>query len=363
MKILHVISGLEAGGAEKVFVNYLKFSKVNRHYVIVLSSKAFYSEEVRAHCERIIHLPFSLFSFFTDFFRALRFLLLSRVDIVLGWLVLGQIFSFFLAKLTESRKVVFMVRQSLQDYETYSFLRRQVYRLNIFLMNKVDLIVFNSHTAQKTYALFGVNNRQKSVVIHNGVDLDNFAFCKTKRSAIRKSLHVTEKQIVFLWVGRWEFEKGNDYAQYICEELLLKNPNAIFLFVGKGVPAAPGLIHLRAKYGRIILNEATSDISGFFSAADTLICTSRSESCPNVVLEARVNGLNVVSFDVGDVKHFLPNENVVSIDAPSQIISKLVRIGHIRSDNAYEGLDTMVSSESFVFKNLENTLEGVFREI
>ena len=131
--------------------------------------------------------------------------------------------------------------------------------------------------SEQMKVITGVNH---TVVLPNGVDINRFASV-IRKEALQKTGFNQGKHII--WVSdpmrpEKNFKLAGDAVA------LLKNKD-IKLMVVNGKPY--------------------NEIPYYFSAADTLLLTSRWEGSPNVVKEALAAGLPVVSVDVGDVKDLL----------------------------------------------------------
>jgi glycosyltransferase involved in cell wall biosynthesis len=72
----------------------------------------------------------------------------------------------------------------------------------------------------------------------------------------------------------------------------------------------------------------TTGLSAFYQIMDLMLMTSKTESFPNVVVEALGNGAFVISGAVGDVPQVLRNEwsgSVVENDSPGEFVRKVDR--------------------------------------
>lgn len=101
----------------------------------------------------------------------------------------------------------------------------------------------------------------------------------------------------FLFVGRYERRKGLPEL-YEAIRSLPREDNVEFGFVGN-IPAKRRMASSRTHfYGAITDNE---ELRKIMRDAHVLICPSRSEGMPNVIVEALAQGIPVIATDVGAV--------------------------------------------------------------
>ncbi|WP_170333720.1 glycosyltransferase family 4 protein [Ruegeria arenilitoris] len=114
---------------------------------------------------------------------------------------------------------------------------------------------------------------------------------------IRDRLGKGNSQLVA--VGRLDRQKGFDLLLQAMPQILRANPAAKLTIYGEG-PERTALEDLRDQLGlgdAVSLPGASSSPGAWMAGADLLVFPSRFEGFPNVVAEATVTGLPVVSFD------------------------------------------------------------------
>ena len=114
---------------------------------------------------------------------------------------------------------------------------------------------------------------------------------------IRERLGTGNNQLVA--VGRLDRQKGFDLLLQAMPQILRANPAARLTIYGEG-PERSTLENLCDQLGlgdAVSLPGASSSPGGWMAGADILVFPSRFEGFPNVVAEATVAGLPVVSFD------------------------------------------------------------------
>jgi glycosyltransferase involved in cell wall biosynthesis len=191
-----------------------------------------------------------------------------------------------------------------------------------FLSGLADHHVCNS-AAIREYALcaYGID-RSKTSVIPNGLDPERFA------SADADAL---EERRVVLAVGRLVSEK--DQAALISAFAMIAEAGSGWelWIVGDG-PRKRQLercIRRTRCADSIRLMPGQRDVAALFRRAGVFVLSSRSESSPNVVLEAMAAGLPVVATDVGGVSELVQPEKtglLVRPSSPPALAAALARL-------------------------------------
>jgi glycosyltransferase involved in cell wall biosynthesis len=170
--------------------------------------------------------------------------------------------------------------------------------------------------------------RERIVVQHNGVDGNVFAIAD--RSAARAALGLPPDRSLVGYVGRLSHEKGIDVVVEAMGELVRREPRPVDLVVvGSGPMEQP----LRARASALGLADRVrfaghrghEELPRWLSALDVFCLPSRSEGCPNVVLEALASGRPVVASAVGGVPELLRRDNGILVppDRPAALAEAL----------------------------------------
>jgi len=165
-------------------------------------------------------------------------------------------------------------------------------------------------------------NKEKFVIISNGIDTDKF-FPNTQNDIkIRNQLNLSEKPII-IFFGTFKYIPNLEAVEIIYNEILpriiKKVPDAIFLMVGKDPP-------LQFKHKNIIFTGMVNKIEDYINASNVVICPLISGGGTRFkIIEALACGKTVISTTIGaeglDIKG---NEDIIICDTWDEFSNKTI---------------------------------------
>lgn len=150
--------------------------------------------------------------------------------------------------------------------------------------------------ANKTRHTHLGNNRV--MVINNGIDLNRFI--KFDKLTSKSKLGLEEKNIVLTVIANIDDNrKGAFWLEYLSYKI---NQNIVILCVGNGDSKVDreNVVYLKPT------NDVT-ELSSYYSAADSFVILSQYENYPTVCLEASAYELPIFGFDIGGVEESINN--------------------------------------------------------
>lgn len=304
MHIVHIITGLNNGGAEGVLYRLCKRDKKHKHSVISLMDMGKYgpllqNEGVEVSC---LNMPQGRVTF-SGLRQLYNLLKTTKPDAVQTWMYHADLIGGVIARLAGVKNIFWNIRHSVlekgKSKRSTILIAKFCSWISPFIPKQ---IVCCANKALEVHAKKGYQ-RNKMVVIGNGYELDKFTPNSQLALDTRNALMLNENVVLFGMVGRYDPLK--DHTNLLAALSQLKHQfDFKCLLVGKDLSATNNeLISEIEKQGlqsHIVLLEQRNDIPAIMNALDLHILSSSSEAFPNVIAEAMACGTPCVSTDVGD---------------------------------------------------------------
>lgn len=293
IKVLHVISGLGQGGAERQLLELIKIN--SSHGVCVLKSGGELKKEIIKNRNPLWTIGINSFlGFFYSVFKLKKIIKIYQPDAIQAWMY-HACFLIVVCSLISFKKIpiIWSIRCSNMNTSKYSFsLRIIIYLCKLFSILS-NFIIFNSYKGKEFHAEIGFNNKNL-LVINNGIDTDRFKANKKNRLAERKKLKIPINHFVLITAARVDPMKGYEvlFEAYSKIRALRKDVNLVI--VGKDtnkIDIPQGVKALGAK----------ENIERIYNIADIIISPSIfGEGFSNVLAEGMSSKLIPIATRVGD---------------------------------------------------------------
>jgi glycosyltransferase involved in cell wall biosynthesis len=290
--VLHVISGLGLGGAERMLVETaigLQRRGLAQH-VVSLRGRGQYADDLESagisvSAFDIVSAPQVL----SVLWRLRQVVHRLQPDMIQGWMYHGDLAAMAAHLVTQGRsrrRLCWNIRASNMDNERY----RKLIRICGWLSSWPDVIVANSEAGAKFHIAHGYRPR-RIVVIPNGIDTDKFRPDPIARAMLRAELGLGD-QVVAVHIARVDPMK--DHTTFLSAMTSL--PGISGLLVGAGTESLVCPPNVRALGVR-------RDVERVYTAADLVVSSSAfGEGFSNVLAEGMSAGLVPVATDVGDTR-------------------------------------------------------------
>ena len=313
LRVLHVITGLNAGGAEASLVKLVKYDTESVHSVISLTGEGWYSNSLRGIAKEVIPfrskglkaclLPFKVFS-------AIR---KQNHDVVQTWMYHADLVGGLAAFLCRV-PVVWGIRNSTLSSGTSGLRTRAIVRLNAVLSHVVPKYIIScSEEAFKVHLNKGYC-AGRARTVHNGCDVTRFSPSPNARREIRAVLGIRQDAKLFGMVARAHDQKNHrGLLEALRAMTQSENTTAVkLLLVGDGVCDENGVVRRYIRklgIGDMCLTLGPrSDIESIMQALDVHVLSSTyGEAFPNVLVEAMACGVPCVATDIGESGYILGN--------------------------------------------------------
>jgi len=374
IRILHVITDLDVGGAEMMLLKLL--TAMDRggfeNIVVSLRSPGKIGEAIACKGVQVrgLDMDRGLRAGLRGIAGLIRFVKRWKPDVVQTWLYHADLVGLLASICAGEGKVAWNIRCSNMDLRRYRKTTRMVVRLCAMLSSLPQAVITNSRAAIGYHRSLGYK-QDRFLVIPNGFDTEKFRPDPSARNSLLLELGIPETARLVGHAAR--FDPMKDHGTFIeaARMTVGRNPEVHFLLAGEGVSTAnPELLRWLEEGdigGNVHLMGPRSDMCRFMAGLD-IFCTSScfGEGFPNVIGEAMACGCPCVVTDVGDSRAIVGNTGmVVPPGLPSLMahaLEKLISMPSrdlMRMGNA--GREIIVSRYSI--KKVTGDYEKLYRDL
>lgn len=317
IKLLHVITGLTTGGAERALYNLLKgglSERLNSH-IISLKDDGTIGPRIRELGVPVTTLEMlGGWPSLSGLTKLRRIVTEFQPDIIQGWMYHGNVASTLARSMLSRRPIlVWTIHSSLYDLNHEGPITRQVIRANRFFSSTPDALLYVGWLARKRHEEFGFAP-QNGRIIPNGIDVQQFSFSSASRQRVRSELGIPQDAPVVGHVARLHPMKDHKSFLQAATDLSRRYPETHFLLCGRDVlleeSSLAQLIPIHVQDRFHLLGER-SDVADLMSSMDIFCQSSWSEAFPIVLGEAMVTQVPCVATDVGDSATIIGDTGVV----------------------------------------------------
>lgn len=332
IKVLHVISGLESGGAEKMLLRLALCSNMNStsYHILSLSGygalgKDFISAGIPLYTISMKQHRIS----WRDIVAMGKIMKMVDPDVVQTWMFHADFIGGLIARFWLNKPVVWNLRQSdtLDDKLIKKLLANVVNRVLSYFVPKV--IVCCGMHVKNLYQSKGYCSK-KLIVIPNGYDTSSFCIDPKRRFSVRTSRALLDSHIVIGVVGR--FHPMKDHLNFVRAAQIVSDTlsEARFVFCGNGLDdknkELMGWIDsVGLPKDRCIFLGEQAIMREVYPMLDLLVSSSRSgEGFPNVIAEAMASGVPCVATDIGGSAEVIGREDLIVPPSRSDLLADAI---------------------------------------
>lgn len=309
LRVMHVITGLNPGGAETWLARLLLRLPPERFACRVVS---LLEGGAMAGVIRSMGVPVESLGMGRGLpdprglWRLSRLMRAHRPQVVQTWLYHADLLGLLAARLSGCGAAVsWGLRCAYMDLAQYGLGTRLTLSACVALSGWPEAVTANSQAGAEHHRALGYRPRRLEV-LENGVDGGRFCPDAVARGRLRGEWGVAEGAPLVGLVARVDPMKGHGVFCRAAEELLRVRPDARFLFCGEGTEPGGaelgGLIARHGLEGAALRLGRREDMPQVYAALDALVLPSLGEGFPNALLEALSCAVPCVSLDVGDAR-------------------------------------------------------------
>lgn len=351
IKVLHLISGGDNGGAKTHIFNLMKGleGKVDAK-IICFTKTEFYDEAV----ERGIDIEVFYQEKRSDLsvVSKIRDLIINEnYDLVHAHGARANFICMFLKNKIDIPMLTTIHSDYKLDFKD-SFYKNLIFTsLNKLALKKFDYYICVSDTFKRMLIKRGFK-RRNIYVLYNGIDTEEKIDYLPKASFFEKYKINYNGELVVGIVARLDKVKDHETFVRACKETLSKNTDIIFLIAGGG-PEKTRIEELLKEYeieDKVHLLGFVKDKYSLFNAMDVNVLTSISESFPYVILEAALLKVPTLATRVGGIPKIVLDEKtgfLFEVGDSKKLSESILKIYNDRKllEELGENINSFVKSE------------------
>jgi glycosyltransferase involved in cell wall biosynthesis len=374
MKIVHVISGLEVGGAERMLERLVLAMKAEQpdvtSVVISLTDAGAIGRRLRNEGVQVIELNLGHLSALPlAVWRTAKWLRKLQPDLVQSWMYRSDFIAALACQLVPQVRLVWGIR-CVQVPKNSSLAVKVLIRINAFLSHILpDAIICCAEAAKTFHSEMGYQ-LSKMVVVANGFDFELFRADEIDRRAVRRELGYRSDDVVVGVAGRYDELKDYDNFLAAAGRAAKLNDKLKFLMIGRGLDAENDrlitLVRANGLKDRTVLLGESDAVAKLMRGMDIFCLSSRSEGFPNVVVEAMATALPCIVTDVGDAALIVSDCGaVVPPRDASNLANAIVQLSTLSRDDLIElGRQARISSQGrFSLSKTVKNYSTIYREV
>ncbi len=370
MRLVHIIVGLDVGGAEIAMCRLITSMLFCHHTVISLSGVGRVGEELRRNGVKVISLGMKPRQMTIPIFRLTKIIQCLKPDVVQTWMYHADLIGGIAGRFAGVKQIVWGIRNTSIPQGKIS-ITHLIIRIAAILSHSIpSTIICNSEAGMTSHKKIGYN-AQKMIVIPNGFDANVLNPVGLDRRAIRLKLGLPNRGLIVGVVARFDSLKGYDIMLNVADWFQTKKgADVTFVFVGKGVDSRNKVFSNPNKIiengGNLVLLGEQKDVRQVLFAFDVVCSPSRSEGFPNVIAESMLMERPCIVTDVGDSKVIVgetgiivaPNNEKSIIDAILHFdkmgMPERLKLGRMSRERIIEkyGINKMVSRFEAAYKSI-----------
>ena len=308
--VLHVITGLDTGGAEAMLVRLVVAAELRgsvKNVVVSLLDGGSHANKLREAGIEVHSLGLDRLSRFPGAFTKLvRLMRQVRPDLLMTWLYHADLVGTLAAMVSGigMKRVIWNLRCSNIDFARHAWTTRCAVKILSWLSPLPRLVSVNSKAGRRAHEALGYRPRGW-VLLPNGLDLDEYRPDGRDRVLVRSELGLDATTFAVGVIARADPQKDHATLLEAAKLVSARCPHIRFVLVGRNTDRLPPL-------DRVMALGERHDIPRLLRGLDAVVLSSAyGEGTPNVLAEAMATGVPCVTTDVGDAAVLVEDSGLI----------------------------------------------------
>ena len=363
MKVLHLISGGDKGGAKTAVFTLLSALNEEIEVNVICFMEGIFYNEIQDMPIPSMLMKQKYRNDLTIIKPLAKHIRKERYDIVHAHGARANFICMFLKPFVKIPIITTVHSDYKLDF-TDSLYKKYFYTaLNALALRTLDYYIGISDNFRNMLIERGFD-AEKVFAVYNTIDFEQEIACEQRESFLtRYGVDAKDKTVVGI-IGRLDYVKGHDIFLNAAAQVLKKRDDVVFLMAGEGFEK-PTLEKQATKLGisdKIIFTGFIEDIFSFINAIDINVCASRSESFPYMLLEGALMKKPTASTAVGGIPDLI-KDNETGLLSPAGDFAALAEnilryaenpdLGKTHGENLYQYAKSNFSRESMKRRHIE----------
>ncbi len=341
MKVLHIISTLDVGGAEQNLLRLVSSMDKDlfENLAVCMTRQGAVGQKLELTGTPVYSLNMKKGIPDPRAILKLRFLAnLLKPDLIQCWMYHANLLGL---ALLNPHRTLWNIRCSDMDLSLYGRIYRYTVLAGARLSTLPEAVIANSHAGIEVHRSLGYHPRHWAV-IPNGFDANQFSPNPAARSEIRDELNIPGDAFAIGLICRYDPMKDHATFFHAARIFHQTHPDTYFILAGRGVsrenPAFRKLLPEEPLQEKCRLLGERNDVHRIFASLDVASSSSAwGEGLPNTIGEAMACGLPCVTTDTGDAALLVGETGfIVKRQSPQELNNAWDNLYRISSEDRRE---------------------------
>jgi glycosyltransferase involved in cell wall biosynthesis len=300
IRILHVIHGMDCGGAENMIMNLYRFidrNKVQFDFLVHTQKKCYFDEEIKQLGGNIYNVIYYKGTNLISYRKAVNNFFQNNHNFKAVHGHVGSCAHIYLE--TAKKYGIFTIAHSHSINPSFFSLKNIMYKLGALRTRKIADYFFGcSNDAGRDRFGNDIVNGNKYHTFKNAIDAPKYSVNEKMNQAVRDEFGLNDKFVIG-HIGSFNLPKNHEFLLKIFKIILQLDDECVLMLVGDGELKSQieqQAIDLEI-HNKIIMTGIRSDVHRLLQGMDCFVLPSLWEGFPLVIVEAQSAGLKCIISD------------------------------------------------------------------